>query len=453
MVNSAALDEIVHKAVSRRLPNGQPMPDALSIMDITVIRHEMPTLLDIIVQGGDSFYHVVAGLMDPGDESRFFPDSTDQVLGLYDHDGQLRVAVDALEDQDMVSDLVKLISTTQASPAGPVPSTGSIFPGGSAPAASSAPPAPPVPSTYPASPTYQDLVLESNMVRKESDTGELVVYIVNESVIYTVIKKMVERRSPSIDLLLTLDSRGFNNMFAPLAVWERGGYILGIVQEYMPGTSAGWDVALTSLRDLCSAGCAPEEAGADFAPDAFKIGEMLGRMHIALDDKSNNRRRMDISSRLPAISSWPESDRLQAQLDRKLLEETDIHYYEIPVHGNFDLLHIRRGEYGWYLGDMMQVTSERERLYSSPLYDLAAVLSSLHEVALDALRERDPLSADATEALVNEWEKRNGEMLVSGYLNVSGIAGIVPIQENCLYAMLNMMSQDYRNRNSLPVGE
>ncbi len=443
VVNSAALDEIVQKAISRRLYGGKPMPGALDIMDIDIIRQGKPTLLDIILRSDASFYHVVIGLMEAGDEPRFFPDSADQVLGLYDHDGKLYVAVDALEDQDMVSDLVKLIYTPQASP------VGSASPASLVSKVSSSSSTPFAPQkTHPASPTYQEMAMESNMARKESDTDELAVYIVNESVIYTVIKEMVETRSPSIDFLLTLDSRGFNNMFPPLAVWERGDYVLGVVQEYMPGTSTGWDVALTSLRDLCSAGCAPEYAGADFAPDAFKIGEMLGRMHIALDDKSSSRRRMDIAVSLPPISSWPELDRLQAQLDRKLLEESDIHYYEIPVHGNFDLLHVRRGEYGWYLGDMMQVSSDRERLYASPLYDLAAALLSLHEVALYALEERDPLSADATEALVIEWEKRNTDMLINGYLNVSGIAGIVPIQENCLYAMLNMMTQDYRNRNS-----
>ena len=474
VVGSASLDGIAQKAISRHLPNGQPISDNVVIVDVAVVRHEKPTLLDVVAQADSSVYHVVIGLMDPGDEPRFFSDGADQVLGLYDYNGQLFVAVDALEEQDMVSDLVKLLYTppavqespavqtisdgqespgVQESPGGNTNQVSSVDPASSTyPVLASTSPAGQADSTDSTSPSYQDLVLRFNMVRKDSDTDELVVYIVDESVICTVVKKIVEMRSPNVDLLITLDSCGFNNMFAPLTVWERGGYILGLVQEYMPGTSTGWDVALTSLRDLCSARCAPQEAGADFAPDAFKIGEMLGRMHIALEGESN-RRRMDIASKLPEISSWPESDRLQAQLDRKLLEESDIHYYEIPVHGNFDLVHIRRGEYGWYLGDMMQLGSQQERLYSSPLYDLATVLCSLHEVALDSLKERDPLSADETEGLVSEWEKRNAEMIVNGYLNVSGVAGMVPTHEGCFYAMLNMMSQEYRNHNNSLAGE
>ncbi len=484
VVGSASLDGIVQKAISRYLPNGQPMPDSVVIVDTDVVRYEKPVLLDVVARADGSMYHVVIGLMDPGDEPRFFSDAADQVLGLYDHNGQLFVAVDALEEQDMVSDLVGLLHSPPATQEflsvqtlsdGQTPldgqtssstheSSGSYTNQVSSvdlahptyPLSAHAPLATPVSvqvsPTDSASPSYQDLVSRFNMVRKDSDTDELVVYIVNESVIYTVVKKIIEMRSPNIDLLITLDSCGFNNMFAPLTVWERGGYILGLVQEYMPGTSTGWDVALTSLRDLCSAGCAPQEAGADFAPDSFKIGEMLGRMHIALEGKFN-RRRMDIATKLPDTSSWSESDRLQAQLDRKLLEESDIHYYEIPIHGNFDLVHIRRGEYGWYLGDMMQLGSQQERLYSSPLYDLATVLCSLHEVALDSLKERDPLSADETEGLVSEWEKRNTEMLINGYLNVSGIAGLVPTHDGCFYAMLNMMSQEYHNRNNLSADE
>ncbi|MCL4433910.1 MAG: hypothetical protein M1399_03955 [Actinobacteria bacterium] len=383
-------------------------PENLEILDTVVLLPGRPGLLDIMVRHGDTLYHVVVGLRALADEARFFADCGNPVLGLYEDSEGLAVAVDALEDQEMVTSLSRFIlGSSGIKPARRLPH------------------------------------VLTGTIRKETSDGNSAVYVIDETVMCTIIRSLTAGKNPGIDMLLALDDAGFNNMFAPIATWTRGGYDLGILQEYMPGTSSGWDVALTSLRDMCSAQCAPQDAGADFALEAYKIGEMLARMHLALD-KAYGRYRMDIAAFLDSMGRWTvqgtsDGDRAGAYQYIQLLSKASVPFYQVRLHGSFDLNSVRRGEYGWYLGRVVEGASGGAPLFFSPLYDLATLLTSLHDVALAALAERDPLSAGEVGRLVEAWEDRNGRILIKGYLNVAGIVGIVPPQEEYFDALLHLM--------------
>ncbi|MCL5948654.1 MAG: hypothetical protein M1420_05795 [Actinobacteria bacterium] len=429
----ASLREIACKAVSRQQaaeyrPSGESepvglgtaqangefdvndvrVPENLEIVDTVVLSPGRPGLLDVMVRHGDTLYHVVVGLRAPADEARFFADCGSPVLGLYEDSDGLAVAVDALDDQEMVTALSRFIlGSSGIKPARRLPHglTGTV--------------------------------------RKEAFDGDSAVYVIDETVMCTIIRSLTAGKNPGIEMLVALDDAGFNNMFAPIATWTRGGYDLGVLQEYMPGTSSGWDVALTSLRDLCSAQCAPQDAGADFAPEAYKIGEMLARMHLALD-KAFGRYRMDMAAFLDGLGKWmvqgaTDGDHAGAYQCIQLLGEASVPFYQVRLHGSFDLNSVRRGEYGWYLGRVVEGASGGAPLFFSPLYDLATLLLSLHDVALDALAERDPLSAGEVGRLVEAWEDRNGRILIKGYLNVAGIVGIVPPQVEYFDALLHLM--------------
>ncbi|MHB8263570.1 MAG: hypothetical protein ACYDGY_07470 [Acidimicrobiales bacterium] len=406
-------------------PEGKPVGndklalEDLKIVDTAVMEPGRPGLLDVIARHGEVLYHVVVGLRVPADEARFFADCDNPVLGLYEDGEGLAVAVDALEDQEMVARLTRCILS-----------------GSDRHAARQLP---------------QEL---TGTIRKEPGDGDTAVYVIGETVMLTIMRSLAAGANPGMEMLVALDSSGFNNMFAPISTWKRGGYELGIVQEYMPGTSSGWDVALTSLRDLCSAQCAPQDAGADFASDAFKIGETLARMHLALD-KAFGRSKMDMAGYLDSLDSLDSLDgvngldTLEASEGGRvgiypamgLLDQSDVPFYQVRLHGSFNLNNIRRGEYGWYLGRMVQGASGRAPLFFSPLYDLATVLLSLHDVAQAALAERDPLSAGEVGKLIEAWENRNSEVLTKGYLNVGGIVGIVPPQAEYFDALLQVMKQ------------
>ena len=49
---------------------------------------------------------------------------------------------------------------------------------------------------------------------------------------------------------MALDAAGFNHVAAPLVRWTWEGRDLGVIQEPLADRSAGWALALTSLRDL-----------------------------------------------------------------------------------------------------------------------------------------------------------------------------------------------------------
>ena len=54
---------------------------------------------------------------------------------------------------------------------------------------------------------------------------------------------------PDVDLMVALEESGFNHVAAPLVRWTWEGRDLGVVQEPLADRSAGWALALTSLRD------------------------------------------------------------------------------------------------------------------------------------------------------------------------------------------------------------
>ena len=66
---------------------------------------------------------------------------------------------------------------------------------------------------------------------------------------------------PDVDLMVALEESGFNHVAAPLVRWAREGRDLGVVQEPLADRSAGWALALTSLRDFYASGGSPEAAG------------------------------------------------------------------------------------------------------------------------------------------------------------------------------------------------
>ena len=62
---------------------------------------------------------------------------------------------------------------------------------------------------------------------------------------------------PDVDLMVALEASGFNHVAAPLVRWTWEGRDLGVVQEPLADRSAGWALALTSLRDFYASGVRP----------------------------------------------------------------------------------------------------------------------------------------------------------------------------------------------------
>src|SRR5205823_1563791 len=76
---------------------------------------------------------------------------------------------------------------------------------------------------------------------------------------------------------------GFPFVAAPLDTWVRDGTDLAFVQRFLAGGAEGWALALTSIRDLLSAGPDnPELAGGDFSFEARRLGSVTAQLHLAM---------------------------------------------------------------------------------------------------------------------------------------------------------------------------
>jgi maltokinase len=237
---------------------------------------------------------------------------------------------------------------------------------------------------------------------------------------------------PSVDLMVALDQAGFNHVAAPLVRWMWEDRDLGLVQEPLADRSGGWALALTSLRDFYASGGSPEAAGADFGPEAYALGTMAARMHLALDRA--------FLHETEAVADWiDEGEKAIAQGEPSLLEGPGVAELvaslraseeRLPVirtHGDFHLGRTVRTDQGWMVSDcapggvLPGGTSPGRR---SPLGDVADLLWSLHQASMAAAAERDPAGRLGLAPLGQAWEMRNRRALVSGYLATPGIVAL-----------------------------
>src|SRR5262249_54013879 len=85
---------------------------------------------------------------------------------------------------------------------------------------------------------------------------------------------LADRARADVDRLIGLEEAGFTHVGAPLVRWVEDGRDLGVVLEPLADRSAGWALALTSLRDFYASGGSPETAGGDFGTEARALGTM-----------------------------------------------------------------------------------------------------------------------------------------------------------------------------------
>jgi maltokinase len=241
---------------------------------------------------------------------------------------------------------------------------------------------------------------------------------------------------PNLDaeVTLALDEVGFNHIAAPVAVWRRNGRDLAILQPFLAGGSEGWALALTSIRDLYAARVEAARAGGDFAGEARRLGEMTGRMHVALADA------FDVE---PGDTSvWAEA--MRTQLDRvaarspwrasvtgaiKALERLPSPGPAIRIHGDYHLGQVMRTDTGWFVldfeGEPARPVEERRRR-SSPLRDVAGMLRSFHYATEVVLHERDDAERPDLAPLALGWEQRNRDAFLGGYRDAKGIDVLLP---------------------------
>jgi maltokinase len=353
-----------------------------------VLRPGRPGLIDIVARIGDRRAHLVVGLRGVADEPHFLRSGEEAALGLLDDEDGLAVCTDAVRDAQLAGLLLATVRGVAARP-GPVA-----------------------------------LLRDDDdaTVLDCGDRGDLIVFPWIEAA-----------PRPDVDLMVALDESGFNHVAAPLVRWTWEGSDLGVVQEPLADRSAGWALALTSLRDFYASGGSPEVAGADFGAEARALGTMTARMHLALD--SAFRREHE-----PVVDWVDEAEATIAASDASLLEapgvtdlvkwlrESEARLPVIRTHGDFLLDRTARTDQGWVVSDCSPggvVAPQPSVRLRSPLGDVADLLWSMHRASSVAAAERDPTGRLGLAALGHSWEMRNRRAFVTGYLGTAGISGLV----------------------------
>jgi maltokinase len=261
-----------------------------------------------------------------------------------------------------------------------------------------------------------------------------------EDAVLKVFRKITPGANPDITTHEALTLAGSSDI-AHLYGWVSHGegeqtLHLGMLQQFLRTASDGWDLALTSVRNLyADAELAAREAGGDFAGESGRLGATLAAVHALLADSFErssvsgafvaDQMRTRLSAALSIVPALAEHEAaLSALFDRLAAIE------EVPVqrvHGDLHLGQTLRTALGWKIvdfeGEPAKPLSERV-LPDSPWRDVAGMLRSFDYAPHAVERQHTDLDHDGVDdrqARGIEWALRNQRYFVNAYLE--GAAG------------------------------
>ncbi|MGH3471851.1 MAG: maltokinase N-terminal cap-like domain-containing protein [Nocardioidaceae bacterium] len=277
----------------------------------------------------------------------------------------------------------------------------------------------------------------SVMTAEQSNTS--IAY--GDDAILKLFRRISPGGNPDIEIHDALTRLGSEHV-APLIGWIEGRWSdvdglshdghLGMLQEFLRTATDGWDLALTSVRDLLvEADLHADEVGGDFAGEAERLGEATAIVHrelaevfdtgtlgpdqlVALADS--------IGSRLDAaLVVVPALAEFATALGHRFAAIVGLPGAPVQrVHGDLHLGQTLRTVKGWKLidfeGEPAKPLAERVRL-ESPLRDLAGMLRSFDYAAGSTLHGFG--FAQQLVYRAHEWSDRNKSAFLLGYTNES----------------------------------
>jgi maltokinase len=270
--------------------------------------------------------------------------------------------------------------------------------------------------------------------------------VFDERLIMKVFRRLAEGPNPDVEVTEGLARVGFEHISAPVATWRRGEIDLAVVRTFLEGGTEGWQLALTSLRDVYDSRLDPKESGGDFGPEAYRLGQITAEMHLKLAEA------FGVGKGEPKV--W--ADAMVANLSRSRARALDAPAiaaaYEalrsvsdagvsIRIHGDYHLGQTLRTDAGWFILDFEgepALPLEERRHPSSPLRDVAGMLRSFHYAAEVALAERGGAADDdELRTLGGRWEQHVADAFRKGYFGTEGIDDLLPSNSRDRETVLN----------------
>lgn len=265
------------------------------------------------------------------------------------------------------------------------------------------------------------------------------VLVYDERLLMRIFRRLGDGPNPDVETVRSLAAVGFRHVAAPIAGWRRGDIDLAVLREFVAGGAEGWQLALTSLRDLCDRRAEPWEAGGDLGPEMRRLGRVAAALHVALgtafgDHPAEPARWADrLRARLDAVRGIDGIDaaRIETLADR--VQRVGDPGIAIRVHGDHTLRRVMRTDRGWYVlgfeGERPRSVEAASRV-ACPLEDVAGMLRSIYDATRMVLAERADEVDDRLVAIVDAWEQWNGKAYLEGYLAHPDIARLLPADES-----------------------
>ncbi len=210
---------------------------------------------------------------------------------------------------------------------------------------------------------------------------------------------------------------------------------LGLLQQFLRTGSDGWDLALSSVRNLfAEADLHADEVGGDFAGESIRLGTALAEVHAALAEhfpvetrdalataelSSDMHRRLDVA--LDVVPQLADHESvLRATFDKvRGLDAIRVQ----QIHGDLHLGQTLRTVKGWKIvdfeGEPAKPLAER-LLPDSPWRDVAGMLRSFGYapgvVAMTSFQADSPNEADQQAYRATEWADRNRTAFLGAYV-------------------------------------
>ncbi len=264
-------------------------------------------------------------------------------------------------------------------------------------------------------------------IRRVTDSADRCqIYVIDSKFRICFYKYCIDSPNAGVDVLEKLEVSGFNHLAAPLARYMVGRNLVGLVIENFEAAITLEAMVNVSLRDLFDYRGDPTNAGADLSEEFRRLGEMLAKLHILLEQKYHST--PETSENLTEVCGLmikrdASKEAKSVKEDLKTIGSFEDFGLAIRIYNSLYLDIIYRTDMGWCLVDFGQDNFE---IRVTPLVNIAQLLAQVKRVIDEQVSMQLESDTQKITILSNAWLKLNSEALIDGYMEQIEVHGIVP---------------------------